>query len=118
MVFSDGNLIANKVRHNPGNQYEILPLGYDRVSQQTFGNMEFFINAVHYLNDDTGVMSLRNRTIKLRLLDKVVLRDSRNFWVWLNTLLPPALILLFGVGYNFLRRRRYHRIKIVEKRTT
>ncbi len=111
MVFSDGNLIANKVRYNPGSQPEILPLGYDRVSQQTFGNMEFFINAVHYLNDDLGVMSLRNRTIKLRLLDKVVLRDNKNFWVGLNTILPPTLILLFGLVYNFFRRRRFRRIK-------
>lgn len=111
MVFSDGNLIANKVRYNPGSQPEILPLGYDRVSQQTMGNMEFFLHAVHYLNDDSGVMSLRNRTIKLRLLDKVVLRDSKNLWTAFNTLVPLLLVILFGWAFNFLRRWRFGRIK-------
>lgn len=107
MVFSDGSLIANKVRYNPGSEPEILPLGYDRVSRQTFGNMEFFLNAVHYLADDEGVLELRNRTVKLRLLDKVRLRESRRFWAFLNTGVPVLLVIIFGVIYNLLRRRRF-----------
>jgi ABC-2 type transport system permease protein len=95
MVFSDGSLIANKVRYNPGAEPEILPLGYDRVSRQTFGNMEFFLNAVHYLADDEGILELRNRTVKLRLLDRVRLRESRRFWAFLNTGAPVLLVIIF-----------------------
>lgn len=107
MVFSDGNLIANKVRYNSGADPEILPLGYDRVSRQTFGNMEYFMNAVHYLADDEGILELRNRTVKLRLLDKVRLRENKRFWAFLNTGLPVLLVIIFGVIYNLLRIRRF-----------
>jgi ABC-2 type transport system permease protein len=107
MVFSDGNLIANKVRYNPGSEPDILPLGYDRVSKQTFGNREFFMNAIQYLNDDEGIMELRNRTVKLRLLDKVKLRENRRFYSGLNTAGPIALIIVFALIFNVLRNKRY-----------
>lgn len=107
MVFSDGNLIANKVRYNPGAEPGILPLGYDRVSQQTYGNKEFFLNAFQYLNDDQGIMELRNKTIKLRLLDKVKLRESHRFWAALNTIGLILFVLLFALIYNVLRNKRY-----------
>jgi ABC-2 type transport system permease protein len=107
MVFSDGNLLANKVRYNPGGEPAILPLGYDRVSRQTFGNKEFFIHAINYLNDDKGIMELRSRTIQLRLLDKVAIREKGRFYAWLNTAFPALLIVLFALIYNVLRNRKY-----------
>lgn len=107
MVFSDGNLIANKVRYNPGSEPDILPLGYDRVSQQTFGNREFFLNALQYLNDDEGIMELRNRSVKLRLLDKVKLREDRRFYSTLNIMVPIVLVVVFGLIFNVLRNKRY-----------
>ncbi len=107
MVFSDGNLLANKVRYNPGTEPSILPLGYDRVSQQTFGNREFFINALQYLNDDEGIMELRNRTVRLRLLDKVKTNEGKSYYAWLNTGLPVVLILIYALIYNILRKRKY-----------
>ena len=107
MVFSDGNLIANKVRYNPGSEPDILPLGYDRVSQQTFGNREFFLNALQYLNDDEGIMELRNRSVKLRLLDKVKLREDRRFYSTLNIMVPIVLVMVFGLIFNVLRNKRY-----------
>ena len=107
MVFTDGNLIANKVRYNPGSVPDILPLGYDRVSQQTFGNKEFFLNALQYLNDDEGIMELRNRTIKLRLLDKVKLRESQRLYASINTIGPVLLVIIFALIYNVLRNKRF-----------
>lgn len=107
MVFSDGNLIANRVRYNPGAEPAILPLGYDRVSQQTFGNKEFFMHAIRYLNDETGILELRSRTVKLRLLDKVRVRENKRFYAWLNTAGPVILIMIFSLIYNMLRNRRY-----------
>ncbi len=107
MVFSDGNLMANKVRYTPGSQPQILPLGYDRVSRQTFGNKEFFLNAITYLTDDSGITGLRNNTVKLRLLDKVRLREEGSFQAALNTALPVSLVLLFAVVFNLARKRKY-----------
>jgi ABC-2 type transport system permease protein len=107
MVFSDGHLIANKVRYPAGGQPEFLPLGYDMVSLQTFGNKDFFVNAIHYLADEEGIMQLRNASFKLRLLDKVRFREDENAWIWMNAGLPPLMVLLFAIGFTFFRKRKY-----------
>ncbi len=108
IVFGDAGLIANKVNYSQ-QPPQIQELGYDRVSKQTFGNKEFLLNAIYYLNDDTGIIQLRSRTVQLRLLDKVRLREEKVFWKWLNVVVPLIVILLFGVVYNILRRYRFSR---------
>ena len=109
MIFiSDGGLIANKVSYT-GGKYIPLPLGYDKISNITFGNREFFVNAVHYLCDDSGLMELRSRTMQMRLLDKVKLREQKLFWQLINVILPILLIVSGGLLFWFLRRRRYMR---------
>jgi len=107
MIFiSDGGLIANKVSYKNG-KYIPLPLGYDKISNITFGNKEFLVNAVHYLCDDSGLMELRSRTMQMRLLDKVKLREQKLFWQLINVVLPVLIILVGGFIFWFLRRRRY-----------
>jgi ABC-2 type transport system permease protein len=108
VVIADGGLIENKVDYS-ANPPRIQELGYDRVSGRTFGNKEFLMNTIYYLNDDRGIMQLRNRNQKMRLLDKVKLREEKAFWQWLNVLLPLFVTALFGVIYNLLRRNRYFR---------
>ena len=108
IVIGDAGMIANKVDYSK-QPPQIQQLGYDRVSKQIFGNKEFLMNAVFYLNDDTGIMQLRGRTMKLRLLDKVKLRDEKPFWQWLNVIVPLVLVTLFGLIYNFIRKYRYSR---------
>lgn len=106
IIFSDGNLIANKYRM-AGGVPEFMPLGYDQYSQQTFGNKDFLLNAVNYLSDDQGLMELRSRVFKIRLLDKVRIREEKTFWQLLNVVMPLMLIALFGAGFVYLRRRRF-----------
>jgi ABC-2 type transport system permease protein len=108
VVIGDAGLIANKVNYSK-QPPQIQELGYDRVSKQTFGNKEFLLNTIYYLNDETGIMQLRSRTVQLRLLDKVKLREEKVFWQWLNLVVPLVLVLLFGVVYNVVRRYRYSR---------
>ena len=97
IVIADAGIIANKVDYSK-QPPQIQQLGYDRVSKQVFGNREFLMNAIFYLNDDTGIMQLRGRTMKMRLLDKVKLREEKTFWQWLNVLLPVVIISLFGIA--------------------
>lgn len=108
VVIADGGIITNKVKYST-NPPQIEKLGYDRVSQRTFGNKEFLMNTIFYLNDNHGIMQLRGRTLKMRLLDKVVIREEKAFWQWLNVLLPLLLVALFGTVYNVVRRYRYAR---------
>jgi ABC-2 type transport system permease protein len=106
IVISDGDLIKNKVRERNG-QPQILPLGYDQYSGQTFGNRDFLVNCVDYLNDDSGMMQIRSKVVKLRMLDKVKLRDEQIKWQLINTLLPQLFILLFSVLFAMYRKHRY-----------
>lgn len=107
IVLADGSLIANKVSNRNG-QLQTLPVGYDDYSGTTFGNKEFLVNAVNYLCDDTGIMSLRSRVFKIRLLDKVQITDEKLFWQLLNVLLPLVFIALLGLVFNLVRMKKYH----------
>lgn len=109
VVIADGGLITNHVDYST-NPPRMQELGFDRVSGQTFGNREFLLNIVYYLNDEAGIMQLRNRTQKMRLLDKVRLREEKPFWQWLNVLFPMILAGFWGIVYNLLRKRRYTRL--------
>jgi ABC-2 type transport system permease protein len=106
IVLADGSLIANKVSRRNG-QIRTQPLGYDEYSQQTFGNKAFLLNAVNYLCDNSGIMELRSRVFKIRLLDKVRLREEKTFWQLLNVAGPLVIILLFGLIFHFIRIKKY-----------
>lgn len=106
VVFADGNLIANQFRISNGVP-EYMPLGYDRYSQQTFGNKDLLLNAVNYLCDDEGLMDLRSQVFKIRLIDKVRMKEGKLTWQIVNVIIPLLLISLFGAVYVYVRRRKY-----------
>jgi len=106
IVFSDGNLMANQYRMN-GTNPEFMPLGYDRYSKQTFGNKAILLNAVNYLCDDEGIMELRSRVFKLRLLDKVKVKENKLKWQMINVLSPLLIIAVFGAAFIIFRKRKY-----------
>lgn len=106
VVIADGDVIRNDVQ-GKGENMNVLPLGYDRYMNQQFGNKEFLLNAVNYLTDDDGWMSLRSREIKLRLLNKPAIIGQRTFWQVINVVLPLVVLGLFGLAFNFVRKRRY-----------
>ncbi len=84
-----------------------LPLGFDRYSQELFGNKDFIRNAVLYLSDHDGWMELRSRSLKLRLLNKKLILSEALFWKLLNVLLPLAVLLFSGLVFFVLRRKRF-----------
>lgn len=110
IVIADAGMVANKVDYTRQPPRISEEMGYDRVSRQTFGNREFLLNAVYYLGNHNEIMQLRSRTIQLRLLDKVKLREEKTMWQWINVGVPLVLVLIAGAGYNFLRRSRYKRL--------
>ncbi|HYW95346.1 MAG TPA: hypothetical protein VE870_07155, partial [Bacteroidales bacterium] len=114
MVFvaGDGDMIRNGVKVTPADTIP-LPLGYDRDTRQTFGNKDFIMNVINYMTDDMGLIRLRARDFKLRLLDRARIRLKREQvkWELINTLLPIAIIILGGLLFNIQRRRKYGTIK-------
>jgi ABC-2 type transport system permease protein len=106
IVISDGDVIRNHVRKN---SKEIYPLGFDRYTNQMYGNKVFLMNAIDYLLDDAGLINVRSKQITLRMLDGKKVTKERRRWQALNLGLPVLLLLIFGFGRNHWRKRKYAR---------
>ncbi|PKP04185.1 MAG: gliding motility-associated ABC transporter substrate-binding protein GldG [Bacteroidetes bacterium HGW-Bacteroidetes-9] len=108
IVISDGDIIKNQLQMSNGS-YVPLPLGYDRHTRQTFGNKDLILNCVNYLCDDTGLMSVRSRELKLRALDTTKARNQLLMWQLINILAPILLVVIFGILQFAIRKRKYAR---------
>ena len=108
IVFADGDIIKNQLQ--PGELRPTpLPLGYDRYTGQQFGNKDFVLNAMNYLCDDSGLLSVRSREVKLRSLDAARIVTERLKWQLANTIVPILLVLGFAFAQGYWRRKRYTR---------
>lgn len=103
LVISDGDVFRNQI--NPGDSSP-YPLGFDRYTGTQMGNRNFFLNAVDYLTDDSGLIALRSKELKIRLLDKARLRTEKMFWQTLNIAVPLMLIFLAGLIHYLVRKKR------------
>jgi ABC-2 type transport system permease protein len=106
IVVSDGDIARNQFHFSQGYP---LPLGYDQYTGETFGNKDFLLNALDYLTDESGLIEIRSRELKLRLLDSTKVSEQKLQWQLVNTILPVILIMVFGVIHYFYRRRKYTR---------
>ncbi len=104
IVVSDGDVIRNQRKQSTG---EIFPLGYDRYTNQQFGNKRFMLNCIDYLCDDSGIIEVRAKEIKLRLLDKGKLKTERLKWQMVNMIIPIAIMMIFGLVNKMIRKRKY-----------
>ena len=106
IVIADGDIIRNEVSRT-GTTETPLPLGQDRYTREMFGNRDFLINCLNYLVDDNGIMELRSRELKLRLLNGSVIKKERFKWQAINLAGPVLIVILAGLIYNWFRRRKY-----------
>lgn len=104
IVVADGDIALNDFNRNNG---QVFPLGFDRNTRQTFANRNFLLNCVNYLLDDEGLLQLRAREVKLRLLDKKKITLQRHKWQFVNVALPLLVLLLMGVTQYYWRKRKY-----------
>jgi len=102
VVISDGDIIRNEVKN--GNA---APLGLDRYSRTTYGNKSLIQNIVDYFCDGSGLMTVRDKEYKIRLLDPEIVESGGTKIKVINTSLPILLIMIFGIVKFYLRRRRY-----------
>ena len=111
LVVADGDIAKNQLNIiNPNiPKGTPLPLGFDQFTQAQYGNKDFMLNAVDYMLDDQGLISIRSRELKIRLLDVNAIKGNKLYWQLLNTALPIGLIVLFGIFYIYLRKRKYGR---------
>ena len=108
IVVADGDIIRNQFTSSG----QPLPLGYDRFSGETFGNKEFLVNSINYLTDDSGIMTARNREVRLRMLDRTSLQHDKTYVQLVNLVTPLLFILLLGLSKMIMRKVRYARKKV------
>ena len=105
IVISDGDLIRNQLDKN----FQPVELGYDQRTGNLYDNKDFLINCVNYLLDDNGLINIRSKELDLPLLDKEKVYDRYSLIPFLTIGLPILILLLFGIGFTLLRKRKYSR---------
>ena len=104
IVVSDGDLIRNQIDIKTRKP---LPLGFDQYTQNTYANKEFIENAIGYLVEGEGMIDIRSRELKVRLLDAAKIDQERTKWQVINTLVPIALIVVLGFVMALIRKKKY-----------
>ncbi len=105
IVIGDGDIIKNKTNPEKGIYY---PLGFDTYQKaKIYGNREFLLNALNYLLDDSGLIAVRSREIKLRKLDAEKIVDHKTRWQIINIISPILVVLLLGMVIYFIRKKKY-----------
>lgn len=102
IVISDGDVIKNQLEKGVP-----LELGFDKWTNNLYGNKEFLMNCVNYLLDDTGLINIRSKDVELPLLDKEKVYQNYSWAQMLTIGLPIALLLIFGIAFTYLRKRIY-----------
>ncbi len=102
LVIADGDVIKNETQGG-----EPLPLGFERYTGNTYGNKEFLMNAVNYMLDDTGLIDIRSKEIKLAFMDPEKIAAEREKWQAINLILPLVVLGVFGFLFNYFRKRKY-----------
>lgn len=72
-----------------------------------FANRQFLLNCLEYLTSKSTIIATRNKEIVLRLLDPKKTDAEKSKWQVINIALPIVLVILFGLLYQSLRRRRF-----------
>ncbi len=109
LIVADGDIVRNQFNMKQGYP---LPMGYDQWTQETYGNRDFILNAMNFLCDESGLITVRSRELKMRLLDMKKIESEGLFWKILNLILPVLAILVFALIRFRLRRMKYARKSI------
>lgn len=102
VVIADGDIGKNQILQ--GKPHD---LSVDKWTKQRFGNKDFLLNTVDYLLDESGLISLRNKSLEINLLDKQQTYAEKGFWQFFNIGLPLILLAIFGFGFAYWRKRKY-----------
>jgi ABC-2 type transport system permease protein len=109
LVVADGDILLNQFNVvNPNiPKGAPLPLGYDQYTNTQYGNKDFLVNALDFMLDDKGLIAIRSRELKIRLLDLEKVKEERLFWQLINTTIPIILLLSMAGLNTWWRRKKY-----------
>ncbi len=104
MIVADGDIARNEINHRTGQPQQ---LGFDPISSYTFANQDLLLNMVAYLINEDGLISARNKEIKIRPLSKTKITQDRAYWQFVNLVVPLLALFAFGLVRAYLRKRKY-----------
>lgn len=102
IVISDGDVIKNQLDKGTP-----LELGFDKWTNQLYGNKDFLMNCVNYLLDDNGLINIRSKDVDLPLLNKEEVYKNYTFAQLITVGFPIIILTIFGFLFSFLRKRKY-----------
>ncbi|RYY90465.1 MAG: gliding motility-associated ABC transporter substrate-binding protein GldG [Chitinophagaceae bacterium] len=103
IIVADGDLALNQFSAATGP----LPMGVNPFTRYTYANKQFFLNSLEYLVNPSDILQTRSKEFTLRLLDPRRVKEQRLRWQAINIAVPIALLIVFGIAYQQIRRRRY-----------
>lgn len=102
LVIADGDVIKNQViRGRP------QELGFDIITKRQYGNKEFLLNSVNYLLDNSGLINIRSKELKLAFLNTEKVLEEKSYWQLINIGFPLVILAIFGVLFTYIRRRKF-----------
>ncbi len=110
IVVSDASIMRNALKHS-ARGYTPQPLEKDKFTGEIYGNKEFLLNAINYLCDDSGILNMRSKDYKIRLLDTTKVNGHKLYWQLINLILPLAFLILFAIFNLWVRKKKYKRFK-------
>lgn len=105
IVISDGDIIKNQL----DDKGMPLELGYDKWTNMLYGNKELLVNSVNYLLDDTGLINLRTKEVKIPMLDKVSVEREYTSIQMKVLVIPVVLVVVFGTVFILIRKRKFNK---------
>ncbi|ACU05431.1 MULTISPECIES: gliding motility-associated ABC transporter substrate-binding protein GldG [Pedobacter] len=106
IVIGDGDVFKNQVSSRDGS---VFPLGFDRYTEKSYGNKALLLNVADYLCNADNLIALRNKEVKIRLLDKGRLRAEKLQWQLINLIGPLLLLISFAIFQHYYRKHKYAR---------
>ena len=104
VVIGDGDIFKNQVVAKDNSP---LPLGFDRYTQRTYGNKALLLNIADYFTDDDNLIALRNKDVKIRLLDRAKVKIQKTKWQIVNIVAPMLLLIFFAIFQHYYRKYKY-----------
>ncbi len=101
IVIADGDLIKNQIKNG-----RPLELGYDKWTNNFYGNKEFLVNCANFLLDDTGLINIRSKKVSIPFLDSEKIKTEKTKWQFINIGLPLLLFFIFGILFYSIRKKK------------
>ena len=89
-----------------------FPLGKAQQGAEMSDNVSLMTNAIDFLSDDTGLISLRTKGVSSRPLDPME-DATKALLKWLNFLLPIVLVIIYGIIRSNMQRSKRNKRKEV-----